>query len=416
MSIHECRSENSAGFTEGAFAAPRGRPRSLSETSQKGSSRKSVSWSSMSPQPMSGAYFFANSPRAAAAPAVARGTRFIVTWFPCAAAFLICSALVASLPDAILMPGGAELLDLDCCRRPVRELDDDVHARVGPARTGRLLSWGGWLRSALITSSSAPCYRGHGHISCPRVCYRGQDTAPSNKLTSVAASRTRRNAFTSPTCLSRLASHLEQRGARHEERRAPRARDRHVEPVAAVEELGPAGRLVGRRRGHRVDDDGRLCPWNSATVRLSLRAPASAGARHARCRGRRSRCPDAPAARLAVAVGPGGVGVGEALDDARDRCASSIDSLRFPRCGTGRNGVRCTRGSGASSSMRDRSGRESQAAVVERPRDGPAHVGVHPPRLLEEEAALGGHRRRVAEDVSERRDARLRGGCTPFCG
>ena len=56
-----------------------------------------------------------------------------------------------------------------------------------------------------------------------------------------------------------------------------------------------------------------------------------------------------------------------------------------------------------------------QPPVVEDLRGVPAQVRVHPPGLVEQQPGALGHRRPVAEDVTERRDA-CPGGCAAWLG
>ena len=131
-----------------------GRRALRSERFQNGASRKKAPRSSIQAPPHVGGVLLAKSPSASAAPAVARGTRMTATLPPWAAAVLIWSALVASLP--IKSSWRVELMCLTWTA--IVDLPERFTRRSAPGSgpLGRVtLAPGRCVRRALMRSSSA---------------------------------------------------------------------------------------------------------------------------------------------------------------------------------------------------------------------------------------------------------------------
>ena len=84
------------------------------------------------------------------------------------------------------------------------------------------------------------------------------DAAGPPSGSAAATSTNRQSAFASRIWLGRPGPDAEQVRRCHDDGHAAGARRRHVEPIAAVQEVHPARRELGARGRQRVDADGRL--------------------------------------------------------------------------------------------------------------------------------------------------------------
>ena len=202
--------------------------------------------------------------------------------------------------------------------------------------------------------------------------------------------------------LDGAAVDLEQPRRAGDVREALRARDGDVQSVARHQEVEPARDVLAARRRHRVEDDRRpRAPGTCRRCRPRRRAGSrSRSSRTCALYGATtitSACTERPLDRDRR----GTCGRAAARSPLAIASASSSDSTRFPSCATASQ-----RTPTPSEVVRSaQPGIECEPPLVERLRDEPADLRVHPPRLLEEDAHLLGNRLVVAEDVLEHADA-----------
>ena len=200
---------------------------------------------------------------------------------------------------------------------------------------------------------------------------------------------------------------VEQRGRADEVGEALRPRDRDVEAVARDEEVESARRVVARRGGHREEDDRRLLALElvDGADRDAVRAAAPRSSCTCALYGATTMTSSTSSGRVDPSASVH-VAAEQPLDLRADRAAASSDDGRVALVLDRQEArARCR----ASVAWRRALLGGREPAVVERVRDEPADVGVHPARALEEEAPVLGDRRALAEQVLEHRAPALAG-------